>query len=271
MNTIEAKEIPKIIHYCWFGKGKLPEEAQKCIESWKRNCPTYQIIEWNEDNYNYQKNKYIKQAYESKKWSFVTDYVRLDVINQYGGIYFDVDVELLKSLDDLLSYNAFFGFENVSYVATGLGFGALPNQKIVEDMLSIYENINFINADGSLNQITCPVYNTQIIKKYGFIINGKTQINENICVLAPEYLAPYNYMTGDLNITNNTYSVHWYNMSWKSVQEKKYIKKIQKVYKRSNVLGWWYEHIYYFLKYVRERGIFFTLKKIINKVKKNED
>lgn len=269
MNTIN--KIPEIIHYCWFGDDEMPEDAKKCVSSWKRICPTFKIIEWNEKNYDITKNKYVKQAYEQKKWSFVTDYVRLDVIYKYGGIYLDVDVELIKNISDLLAYDAFFGFESIKYVATGLGFGAIPQHEIVKKMLDMYNDLEFVLEDGSLNQITCPVYNTEIIQKSGFIINGETQIKSNVCVLSPEYLAPYNYSSAELNVTDKTYSIHWYNMSWKSIEEKKQVHKIQKVYKYSRLLGMIYEYGYYFWKFAKEKGILFTANKFINKVKKNEN
>ena len=271
MNSIKMSKIPKVIHYCWFGKQKLSDEVLKCIDSWKRKCPDYEIIRWSEDNYDITNNRYIKQAYEQKKWSFVTDYVRLDVIYKYGGIYLDVDVELIKNLDDLLEYDAFFGFENKDYIATGLGFGAVPKQTIIKDMRDMYNELKFVNNDNSLNQITCPIYNTEIIRKYGFIINGRTQMKNNVCIFSPEYFAPYDYITTQINITNNTYSIHWYNMSWKSIGEKRNIRIIQNIYKKNKILGWMYEYIYYFFKYIREKGLIFTLKKVMNKVKKNEN
>ena len=118
--------IPKIIHYCWFGYGPKPKLAEKCIRSWKKYCPDYQIIEWNENNFDISACPlYVRQAYEARKWAFVTDYVRLKVIYENGGIYMDTDVELKKNLDNLLPYNAYFGFENYWVIATGLGFGAL--------------------------------------------------------------------------------------------------------------------------------------------------
>lgn len=123
--------IPKKIHYCWFGRNPLPELAVRCIESWKKYCPDYEIIEWNEDNYDINKISYVKEAYQARKWAFVTDYVRLDVVNQYGGIYLDTDVELLKSLDPLLKYKSFFGMEEGKFIATGLGFGAEKGTKIL--------------------------------------------------------------------------------------------------------------------------------------------
>ena len=121
--------IPKKIHYCWFGRGEKPKLARKCIESWKRYCPDFEIIEWNEDNFDVTKYAYSKYCFDNKKWAFLSDFVRLIVIYENGGIYFDTDVEVIKSLDNLLQYEAFYGFENEDYVATGLGFGSVPHGK----------------------------------------------------------------------------------------------------------------------------------------------
>ena len=118
--------IPKKIHYCWIGGNPLPELAIKCIESWKKYCPDYEIIEWNEKNYDFRKNQFMREAYDEKKWGFVPDYARLDIIYEHGGIYLDTDVEIIKPLDSLLKEQGFAGMEQPGIVALGLGFGAEP-------------------------------------------------------------------------------------------------------------------------------------------------
>ena len=130
--------IPKKIHYCWFGKNELPTKAKKCIASWKKYCPDYEIVEWNEDNYDVYQNAYTTYTYDNKKFAFLSDYARLQIILREGGIYFDVDVEVVRPLDELLRYPAFFGFETEEYVNTGVGFGAERGNKIVEGMLKEY-------------------------------------------------------------------------------------------------------------------------------------
>ena len=137
--------IPKIIHYCWFGGESLPESAIKCINSWKKFCPDYEIIRWDESNYDVTKNVYMKEAYEAKKWGFVPDYARLDIVYNYGGIYMDTDVELLKPLDDLLGCNAYMGVEKPGIVALGLGFGAEKGNSVIGDLLEEYNDKRFIN------------------------------------------------------------------------------------------------------------------------------
>ena len=140
--------IPKVIHYCWFGKGEMPKIAQKCIKSWKKYCPDYEIICHNEENFDISQNRYMKEAYDAKKWAFVSDFVRLKVIYDHGGVYLDTDVELLKPLDPLLECRGFMGFDEKGIVATGLGFGAERGNEIVGAFLKDYEDIPFILPDG---------------------------------------------------------------------------------------------------------------------------
>ena len=210
--------IPKKIHYCWFGGNEKPKSVKKCIDSWKKYCPDYEIIEWNESNFNIYENGYTKLCYENKRWAFLSDYARLKVIYDNGGIYFDTDVEVVKSFDDLLDCDAFFGFENEKYVASGLGFGACKNNNIVKQMINEYLMLN-IN-DKSFEYIGCPILNTRVLVNNGLVKNGKYQILEDCKVLPKEYLNPFDDSTGRLNKTDKTYSVHWY---MKSALNKKQI------------------------------------------------
>ena len=143
--------IPKKIHYFWIGGKSMPEKNKTCVESWKKFCPDYEIIEWNESNYDFSECTYMAQAYEAELWGFVPDYARLDIICREGGIYLDTDVELLKSLDDLLSCKAFMGFENRKSVAPGLGFGAEPGNEILKQMRDLYHSFSFYNENGTPN------------------------------------------------------------------------------------------------------------------------
>ena len=202
--------IPKKIHYCWFGKAKKPTLAIKCIKSWKKFCPDYEIIEWNENNFDVSQTTYTKMCYEQKKYAFLSDYVRLLVVEKYGGIYFDTDVEVCRSFDGLLGYKAFFGFENKDYVATGLGFGAEPNNEIVKQMIKEYD----ILLDGEHDTVVCPKLNTEALIKFGLIQNGNMQEIRGAMIYPEEYFNPLNSITGELVKTSNTHSVHWYSMSW---------------------------------------------------------
>lgn len=209
----ETNRIPKCIHYCWFGRGKMPERFQKNIETWKKYCPDYEIVKWDETNYDISKNRYMKEAYETKKWGFVPDYARLDIINSNGGIYFDTDVELLRPLDPLLSYELFCGFETSKYVAFGLGFGAVKENPILQEMLDQYEHEKFIMDNGELNLVASPVYQTRVLERHGLVKNGKTQINKDFLALSAEYLSPISpYGVG--NPTARSFSIHQYAASW---------------------------------------------------------
>lgn len=213
--------IPKIIHYCWCGPNEMPEDDKKRIEKWKEVCPDYKIIEWNEHNYDFHKNKYMDDAYKAKKWGFVPDYARYDIIYQYGGVYLDTDVELIKNLDELLKNDVFFGFETPEFVASGLGFGAIPQSELIGKMRDLYDEVQFIKDDGSLNLISSPSYTTQVLKEVGFVMDGSMQKIEGCTIYPVDYLCPLNYISGELNITSNTYAIHWYAASWLSALAKK--------------------------------------------------
>jgi len=209
--------IPKTIHYCWFGGNEKTELAKNCIKSWEKYCPDYELIEWNESNYDIsQCPKYVREAYEQKKWAFVTDYVRLDVIYKNGGLYFDTDVEVLASFDHLLDYPSFFGFQNNNEVASGLGFGAEKESPIVAELMDDYSDISFIKEDGTLDILACPTRNLHVFTERGLVPNGERQIlSDGTIVFEAEVFSPLSYLTYEKNITENTLSIHWYAASWK--------------------------------------------------------
>lgn len=221
--------IPKKIHYCWFGGGEKTKLAQKCIESWKRFCPEYEIIEWNEDNFDVNLNPYTKMCYEQKKYAFLTDYLRLLVLYEHGGIYFDTDVEVIKSFDDILDCEAFFGFETNEFINTGEGFGAQPQSIIVSQMIKEYDDL----LDGNKGFVGCPILNTNALVKFGFNANGQKQEINNVVVYPADYFNPYDDPTGVLTKTENTYSIHWYGKSWmdkKKVLKSKLTKPLHRVF-----------------------------------------
>ena len=213
--------IPKVIHYCWFGHNEMPKLAQKCIKSWKEKCPDYEIICWNEDNFDLTQNQYMRQAYEAGKWAFVSDYARLKIVYDHGGVYLDTDVELLKSLDGLLDGGAFMGFEDKGVVATGLGFAAEKGNKVIEEFLKDYEEIPFILPDGSFDLTPCPKRNTDTLKRLGMDTEKVGQTFMDVQFLGKEYLCPMDYYTGKLCLTKNTYSIHHYSASWTSAVTKR--------------------------------------------------
>lgn len=205
--------IPKVIHYCWFGGSPLPEDANKCLESWKKHCPEYKIIEWNESNFDINSNCYIKEAYEAKKYAFVTDYVRLFVMYEYGGIYMDTDVELVKNLDDFLKNHAFSGFESANSIPTGI-MASEKHFKLFGDLLKYYENKHFLNDDGSYDTTTNTVTITEMCKKYGLVLNNKYQVIDGFALYPNDYFCPLENETGVLKKTENTVAIHWFAKSW---------------------------------------------------------
>lgn len=215
--------IPKIIHYCWFGGNPLPEKDQICIESWKKYCPDYKIIEWNESNYDISKNDYMKEAYDAQRWGFVPDYARLDVLYQYGGIYLDTDVELLKNLDVLLNQKGFMAFESEYAVAPGLIIAAEPHNSTIKDMMDcIYSMRHFRREDGTYDMVASPKMATEYLVNKGLACNNELQTVDGIRIYPKEYFCPKDYTSGKINITSNTYSIHHYNASWQTVKQKKW-------------------------------------------------
>ena len=213
--------IPKVIHYCWFGKGELPPIAKKCIKSWQKYCPDYTIVCWNEDNFDLTQNRYMREAYEAGKWAFVSDVARLQILYDNGGIYLDTDVELLKSLDPLLESSGFMGFDEKGIVATGLGFGAERGNTIVGEFLKDYESIPFVLPDGSYDLTPCPDRNTSTLQRLGMDVTQTDQTFLGTVFLPREYLCPMEYYTGKKTITKNTYSIHHYSASWTSAVTKR--------------------------------------------------
>lgn len=200
--------IPKKIHYCWFGGKPLPEKAQRCIASWKKFCPDYELIRWDESNFDLQQNAYVRYCYENSKWAFLSDYVRLAVVAEHGGIYLDTDVELLRSPDKLLEADAFYSFENNSCINTGQGFGAIAHHETVEAMLQQYDAIELSHIEA------CPHYNTAALLPLGLTPDGSSQTVAGAQILPMDHMNPYDDLTGRLALTENTISIHWYAKSW---------------------------------------------------------
>jgi len=215
--------IPKKIHYCWFGGNSLTDEAQKYINTWRKFCPEYEIVEWNESNFDVKENAYCREAYEAGKWAFVTDYVRLKVLYEYGGIYMDTDVEVCKNLDELLEYNAVSGYESEKYIPTGT-MAACAGNEWIETLLMDYENRHFLKDDGKFDLTTNVVAITNITKeKYNIKLDGKKKtFGNNICLLPFEYLCAKSYDSGKVMITNKTYTVHHFAGSWQDEELKEY-------------------------------------------------
>lgn len=205
--------IPKIIHYCWFGRGEMPELYKKCLSSWKKILPEYKVFRWDESTFDITSNIYVKEAYENKKYAFVTDYVRLFALYKYGGIYMDTDVEVVRPLDQFLSCEAFSGFEKKDSVPTGI-IGAEKENRVIGDLLRDYDSKKFLNEDGSFNLTTNVVTITHYFIKHGISLNGKEQTIEGF------HMFPQNYFcTNSILIVFNAkphkaYTIHHYGGGW---------------------------------------------------------
>lgn len=210
----EKMIIPPLIHYFWFGKMSMPNEMKKWMESWKKYCPNYEIIEWNESNYDVKKFSYMKQAYENKKWAFVTDIARLDILYNYGGIYLDTDVELINNIDALRYCEGFCSTEKWGIVNTGGGCGAIKKHPMIGEMLEYRVESQFINDDGTINMESSGSYETIPCMRRGFIPNNKTQLVNRMVIYSSEYFHPYDYMTRTCTITDNTFGIHHFAGSW---------------------------------------------------------
>lgn len=255
--------IPKKIHYCWFGNNPLPNEFQKYIMSWKTYCPDYEIIQWDESNFDILNCcDYVKEAASQKKWAFVSDYARLKIIYEEGGIYLDTDVEIIKSFDNLLLNYSFFGFEPPLFqINTGIGFGSEAKNPLIKEILDLYDSIHFINLDGTLNLTTCVQHTNSILTSKGLKNENIEQMIGRNKFYPSEYFCPINWIDGSLTKTDMTYSIHHYSYSWANPIEKK-IHSVEQSFVRTfgnkigSILGFVYRKVY--------KG-FFLIKELIVK------
>ena len=231
--------IPKTIHYCWFGGNPLPEDAKYCIASWKKYCPDYKIIEWNESNFDLSCNDYVKEAYENKKWAFITDYVRLYAMYTHGGIYMDTDVEVLKPLDRFLSDKGFSGFENEKSIPTGI-MASEKGNKLIKMLLDDYTGRHFI-VDGKMDLTTNVDTITRICVEEGFILNNTLQEVYDFKFYPKDFFCPKNSQTLKLELTENTYTIHHFAGSW--VQESTKLKLRLKKFLGPKACEWILKHI----------------------------
>ena len=211
--------IPKKIHYCWFGGNPLNKLGVQCLESWKEHLPDYEIIQWDESNFDVNCCQYVREAYEAKKWAFVSDYARCKIVYEQGGVYFDTDVETIASFDDIIERGAFMGCENPMNnpdirVALGLGFAVEAGHPFYKELLESYESSTFYNADGSLNLYTVVDRVTDLLRTHGLKDGNEIQTVEGITVYPSEYFCPINMDTGKMEKTKNTRSIHRYAATW---------------------------------------------------------
>lgn len=259
--------IPKIIHYCWFGRNPLPELALNCIESWKKHLSNYEIKEWNEDNYDVRKIPYISQAYDAKKYAFVSDYARFDILYQYGGIYFDTDVEVIKDLTPIINAGAFMGIEYAGAINAGLGIGSPARTEIFNEILDSYAKEKFLNSDGSLNLKTVVTRVSDIFREYGFNNDQIIQDVKGYKIYPTEYFCPKDYQTGSLNLTEKTFTIHHYDGSWLSEEAKKRLIFRQKTSLRigNNILANCICKTYSLFSRIKEYGIIKTIQQFKKK------
>lgn len=267
--------IPKKIHYCWFGGGELPEKDKKCIETWKKYCPDYEIIRWDESNYDVTKNRYMLEAYEAKKWGFVPDYARLDIIYEHGGIYLDTDVELVRDIDDLLDSKAFMGFESGGKsVNPGQGFGAerrMPT--ILEIRDNIYGDRVFRMGPNEYNTTPSPILHIDYLERIGLEKNNQTQVVKDVVIYASDYFCPVEFGTGKITVTENTYSIHHYHASWLEPEEKIIIETMRELRKKFGTkkaaqIGFLFVKSYRIKMHLRTKGFNGTVLFMIKKVKR---
>lgn len=214
--------IPKIIHCCWFGGSPKTDLAQRCIASWKRYCPDYEIREWNERNFDLDLNGYCRQAYDSQKWAFVNDVARIWALHRFGGIYMDTDVEVRRPLDPLLENEAFAGFESAEYVGTCL-LGATAGHPLFREMLRRYASLSFLGEDGTPDLTTNVVRLTCLLtEKYGLLLPAETAAGKegggvaltSLRVYPQEYFSPFDFERRLIRPTRRTYAIHWFSGSW---------------------------------------------------------
>lgn len=225
--TKGVPKIPKKIHYCWFGGKTIPEKLQRCMDSWKRFCPDYEIIRWDESNYDITKNRYMKEAYDCKKWGFVPDYARLDIIYNEGGIYLDTDVELLSSLDRVLNDEMFCGFQCNFQINFGCGFGAIVHHPLIKELRDYYNDKSFYLKDGKMNMKACYEYQHPVLKKWRFNLENQFQKRTGVVVYPSEVLAPSMGIISN-NFTPNTVSIHHMDFSWAGAHDRKAFDLLKK-------------------------------------------
>ncbi|MCI8844370.1 MAG: hypothetical protein HFF08_09700 [Oscillospiraceae bacterium] len=207
--------IPKKIHYCWFSGRPIPDSLKRCMDTWPQFCPDYEIIRWDESNYDVKQNLYMKQAYDRECWSFVSDAARLDILYQHGGIYLDTDVELVRNFDELLFQLGFCGMEKWGVINTGV-CGAQKGNPAIKAMLDFRENCVFLRSDGSENRLSSGFYDTVPLLKNGMRASLETQriFDGAMTICAPDFFQPFDYVSGETHITENTFSIHHFSGTW---------------------------------------------------------
>ncbi|MCR5666509.1 MAG: glycosyl transferase [Eubacterium sp.] len=213
--------IPKIVHYCWFGGNEMPEKVKKCIATWHEKLPDYELMEWNEENFDVHSSDYVREAYENKKYAFVSDVARAQALKEYGGIYLDTDVVVFRSFDEILDNRCVFGFEYGNWIATSF-MACEPNHPALEIFVSSYEGAHFVNEDGSFNMTTNVQRLTQILEERGLKReNEKQELEDGIVIYPIEYFSPYDYVNCIMEQTDKSICAHLFFVTWMSKKEQR--------------------------------------------------
>lgn len=258
---MKSNKIPKVIHYCWFGGNPLPPLAEKCIASWRKFLPDYEIKRWDESNFDVNIIPYTSQAYEAKKYAFVSDYARFWILYKYGGLYFDTDVEVIRPMDDIIAAGPFMGCENPYQpgatpnelgVAPGLGLGVNPGLGLYYEILGEYENRIFMK-DGKKNDGNVVTFTTECLCRHGLQNKPNVQVIDGVLIYPQDYFCPIDLVTNKISITSNTVSIHHYAGSWCSKKELLYIRLQQLLgRKRMNALIQCRNKISYVISHLRK-------------------
>lgn len=222
--------MPKVIHYFWFGNNPKPEIVTKCIASWKKYMPDWEIKEWNESNYDVQCCRYVEQAYKAKKWAFVSDYARFDILNRIGGLYFDTDVELLKPIPDCYFENPFTAVDSNGMVAPGQVIALPKAHWLSENIVNSYRNSVF-DANNLTAEVTINTRVNNYLKSNGFIEKDEFQKIADLCIYPSVQFCGFDVTINEYNITNETIAVHHFAGSWLG-KGYTFKRKIQKLVKR---------------------------------------
>lgn len=218
--------IPKVIHYCWFGGGPLNQLSETCMASWKKFCPDYKVVRWDESNYDVTKNNYMRQAYEAKKWAFVSDYARLDVIYEHGGIYLDTDIELLQPLDRLLDRKGFLGIESTTnMVNTGIGMGGEAGVELFRILRDEYDTMDFRAPDGKLKMAPCTYIQTETLKRLGYIPNDQEQQIDGVDIFSSSVLASGAWNYKDAHASKCAVAFHHGTRTWLDEEDREMAQK----------------------------------------------
>ena len=296
--------IPKVIHYCWFGKNELSELNKKCIDSWKKFLPDYEIKEWNDSNYDFSVCKYVEEAYERKKYAFVSDYARFDILYKYGGLYFDTDVELINGIDDIIESGPFMALETGKFrfdkydssclkadtyddvnrvtlelgfsIAPGLGLGVYKNHKLYKKILDKFSKRSFIDKNGNNNCLIICDFVTEILVRESIYNNKGFGIVDDINIYPVDYFCPKDSDSEMVNFTKDTRAIHHYGATWRTPIEAKIhkilAKNIQKYgAKKGRKIAQIKALPYSIINKIQQKGLIWTIRFILNKlINKNE-